>query len=108
MHWEVCGEQFATRKLLGHHLRFRHGQASWPRLLAVASSCMACGLQCHSRPRLIRHLARCDGCLAWVKEHHEFDEAEFEAAEMQDAGDRRARRLKGVDPRAFLPAFRIA
>ncbi len=104
---DICGEEFAFRKLFGHHLRYWHGKVSWARLAAIGSQCQACGLQCHSRPRHVRHLARSDECLAWCWTTSKSSMNIFHRAGRLDAEQHRLHRTSGIDPSKFLPAIRL-
>ena len=105
----VCSSGFPSARLLGVHLRSRHGLPSEARLYASGTICAVCGVQFHSLARLVRHLQRHPSCLPmWKTMRSPLGEAERADAEAELAKAKKVARSSGAPLlAAFLPAMRL-
>eukprot|EP00969_Alexandrium_andersonii_P130487 5770247-Alexandrium_andersonii.AAC.1 len=53
----VCGQGCNGSRMLATHLACVHGRMNWARAKIRATYCLACGVQFHTKSRLLHHVA---------------------------------------------------
>ena len=105
-----CGCALATAGAWRTHRARVHGARHPARALAFGTTCNACCMEFHSRPRLLWHLMHSvSACLdAYAAFCSPCDDATVDAAEVTDRLESRALRKAGdYDRVALIPAFRV-
>ena len=89
---KLCRQVCKGRRGLAAHTALRHGLRSKFRRLVSGTQCVACGVQFHTRSRLLKHVQRYNAvCRRFYLEYV----AHVSAAEQDDADRSERLRLKG-------------